>query len=243
MGILRKIIKNILPYFFVKKYQDRKTRIAMKTRISCKICDALDKERQNFVFEHHDYIRTASLALISNEIYNKNIVGNVAELGVYRGNFARIINRAFPDRKLYLFDTFEGFDERDIFTEEKMNYSTTEHRLKENNFSETNIELVLEKMVSRENCIIKKGFFPETANGINDNFVFASIDCDLYEPIYKGLHFFYERLSQGGYIMIHDYNNRNYKGTKEALLKFSKEKNVPYFPICDNMGSAVIMKG
>jgi len=205
-------------------------------QIPCGIMMALDKERKNFVFET-DYIRGSSLELIANEIYDKNIEGSVAELGVYRGDFARIINKAFPDRKLYLFDTFEGFDKRDVQTELEGNFSTGEQ-----DFSETSVELVLKKMPNNKNCIVKKGFFPETAVGINDRFSFVSIDVDLYDPMYKGLHFFYEQLNNGGYIMLHDYNNKYYNGVKAALRKFSIEKKVPYFPICDAYGSAVIMK-
>ncbi|MDR1955915.1 MAG: TylF/MycF family methyltransferase [Treponema sp.] len=101
---------------------------------------SIDTNRQNFVFEN-DYIRASTLELIANEIYDKNIGGSVAELGVYRGDFAKIINIAFPDRKLYLFDTFEGFDKRDIKTELENKYSKGDQ-----NFSESNIELVLNKM-------------------------------------------------------------------------------------------------
>lgn len=36
----------------------------------------------------------------------------VAEGGVFQGMFAAEINRYFPKNKLYLFDTFEGFDKR-----------------------------------------------------------------------------------------------------------------------------------
>ena len=203
---------------------------------TCDLMAALDKERPQFVFEH-DYIRASSLELIANEIDDKNIAGSVAELGVYRGNFAQIINKTFPDKKLYLFDTFEGFDKRDVKTEVEKNYSTGEQ-----DFSKTSVELVLDKMQNRENCIIKKGFFPETAEGVNDTFAFVSIDVDLYEPMYKGLHFFYERLNSGGYIMLHDYNNKGYKGVKAALRKFSEERKASYFPLCDAYGSAVIMK-
>jgi O-methyltransferase len=64
---------------------------------------------------------------------------------------------AFPDRKLYLFDTFEGFDERDVKIELKNNYSAGNQ-----DFSNTSVELVLNKMKHKDNCIIKKGFFPET---------------------------------------------------------------------------------
>ena len=42
--------------------------------------------------------------------------------------------------------------------------------------------------------------------------------------------------------MLHDYNNKEYNGVKIALRKFSEDKKVPYFPICDVCGSAVIMK-
>jgi O-methyltransferase len=217
-------------------YKSIKIILKKFNQVPCEIMMALDKDRKNFVFGN-DYIRASSLELIANEIYDKNINGNVAELGVYRGDFAKIINRAFSDRKLYLFDTFEGFDEKDIKTEIKNNYSTGEQ-----DFSGTSVELVLGKMETQKNCIVKKGFFPDTAAGINDNFSFVSIDVDLYEPMYKGLHFFYEKLSPGGYIMLHDYNNRRYNGVKAALRKFSEEKKVPYFPICDTWGSAIIMK-
>jgi hypothetical protein len=43
--------------------------------------------------------------------------GALAELGVYKGNSAKILHLASPMRKLYLFDTFEGFDARDVNTE------------------------------------------------------------------------------------------------------------------------------
>lgn len=200
--------------------------------ISC-----FDKERQNFVFEYSDYVRASSLELIANEIYDNNISGNVAELGVYRGDFAKLINIAFPDRKLYLFDTFEGFDKRDVNIDRENNFSSGDY-----DFSKTSVELVLNKMQNRQNCVIKKGFFPETAEDVNDNFAFVSLDCDLYDPIYKGLHYFYERLNNGGYILVHDYNNKNYSGTKAAVKKFCREKTVPYFPICDFAGSVAIMK-
>lgn len=43
-------------------------------------------------------------------INSYHLNGCVAEAGVFQGNFAKVINANFPDRKLYLFDTFEGFD-------------------------------------------------------------------------------------------------------------------------------------
>lgn len=53
-------------------------------------------------------------------IHEKNILGSVAEAGVFQGEFASVINSSFPEKILYLFDTFEGFDARDVIFEEKM---------------------------------------------------------------------------------------------------------------------------
>ena len=55
----------------------------------------------------NDYVRLATLELLCRRL--EHVPGAAAELGVYRGFFARCINHLLPDRKLYLFDSFEGF--------------------------------------------------------------------------------------------------------------------------------------
>ena len=62
----------------------------------------LDPPRNNAVL-FAEYIRAFSLELIAREINEREIPGAVAEIGVFRGEFARLINIAFPDRPLYLF--------------------------------------------------------------------------------------------------------------------------------------------
>lgn len=181
-------------------------------------------------------MRSSSLELVANEIRENNISGSVSELGVFRGEFAKLINLAFPDRKFYLFDTFEGFDEKDVKIEGNIKVNTGD-------FSKTNVEVVLNKMKYRDNCIIKKGYFPQTAEDVDDTFAFVSIDVDLYEPTYKGLCYFYPRLSRGGYIFIHDYNDgTRYTRVKEAVKKYCFDNGIAYFPLSDNCGSVIIMK-
>jgi O-methyltransferase len=184
-----------------------------------------------------DYIRLSALELVSQEIIAKNIPGNVAELGVYKGKFAKYINNYFPEKTLYLFDTFEGFDERDKTTETKENFSGGDQ-----DFSNTSVEKVLAIMPYARQCRIVKGFFPESANGIDDAFCFVSLDTDLYEPIYNGLAYFYPRLSNGGYIFIHDFNNDAYKGARKAVEQFCNENKVAFVPIPDLCGSVIIAK-
>lgn len=184
-----------------------------------------------------DYVRNSSLEMVAHEIDTGNIPGSTAELGVYRGDFARIINEVFPDRTLYLFDTFEGFDQQDLGIEKDSGFSGGTQ-----DFSGTSVEMVLEKMPNPANCVIRKGYFPESAAGVEDDFAFVSIDADLYKPIVDGLSFFYPRLARGGYIFVHDYNNDEYKGAKAAVRQFCREQGVGFFPLPDACGSAVITK-
>lgn len=190
-------------------------------------------------FRAWDYNRYSSLELCAYEIIKNEVDGNVAELGVYQGVFAAKINELFNNKKLYLFDTFEGFSTTDKKIERSQHLKTKGIDI---DFSNTSIEYVLKKMKYKECCIIKKGYFPDTTVGIEDTFCFVSIDVDLYKPIYEGLKYFYPRLNKGGYIFIHDFNNLMFPGTREAVQKFCSENQVSYFPLSDVGGSVVLTK-
>lgn len=184
-----------------------------------------------------NYIRISNFELVVQEIKDKQLKGSVAEVGVYKGEFAKFINKAFPDKKLYLFDTFEGFNEKDVHVEVSKNFSSGNQ-----DFSNTSINEVLGKMSHKESCIIKKGYFPDSLDGLEDKFCFVSLDPDLYKPILDGLEYFYPRLEKGGYIFVHDYNNDFYSGSKQAVREFCEKYNVPYVPITDSWGTVVISK-
>lgn len=184
-----------------------------------------------------DYVRYSTLGLCYEEIITNNVKGNVAELGVYKGDFSKRLNLLFSDRRIYLFDTFEGFDNKDVQIDYESGFSKGNQ-----DFSNTSLEEVMKKMPYPDKCIAKKGSFPETAYGLNDTFCFVSIDADLYEPIYQGLVFFYPKVEKGGYIFVHDFNNAEYKGAKEAVIKYCKENGINYVPIPDSGGSVIITK-
>ncbi len=185
----------------------------------------------------HDYVRYAMWELITQEMEERNIQGAIAELGVYQGASAQLLNELFPDRKLYLFDTFEGFDDRDLEVESAEKYSSGKME-----FADTSVEAVMARMPHPEQCVVRKGYFPGTSEGLDETFALVSIDTDLYLPIYEGLKYFYPRVSSGGYIFIHDYNHKKFEGSKAAVRQFSEEMKVPFLPIPDTAGSAVIMK-
>jgi len=184
-------------------------------------------------------VRVAALRLAANEINEKHIPGAVAELGVYKGDFSSEINRLFPDRKIYLFDTFEGFCPEDIEIEKKQVGSIGRTR----NFSDTSIESVREKLPHPDKAVFVRGRFPESMEKLElPEFAFVSLDPDLYEPILKGLEIFYPRLSVGGMIFIHDYNSCQFKGVRMAVDKYCNENNLFVVPLMDVHGSAVLIK-
>ncbi|MCI8743976.1 MAG: hypothetical protein HFG62_02590 [Lachnospiraceae bacterium] len=180
--------------------------------------------------------RVSSLAMVSKEIYRREIPGSVAEAGVYQGEFAKYINILFPDRKLYLFDSFDGFSESQV-VEGKDNQKQTDQWI--TTLKDTSETLVMDKMRYRDQVIIRKGYVPETLTGIDDSFAFVSLDMDIYQPTLDALEFFWARLSPGGYIFVHDYGN--YEGIDMAVTRFCSENNVGYFCLNDQM-SVVIVK-
>jgi O-methyltransferase len=186
-----------------------------------------------------DKVLLGMTQFISQEIYRHKIEGAVAELGVFRGFNASAMNHFFPDRKLYLFDTFEGFDPRDVAVDKKLGYDTTGYH----DFSDTDIGLVMSKMSHKQNIIVGKGWFPESAAGLEHvTFCFVTLDADLYQPIYEGLRWFYPRLAKGGYILVDDFNWDNYAGPRKAVEDFSREVAISYIPIPNATGSVVIGK-
>jgi O-methyltransferase len=185
-----------------------------------------------------DLVRNATVEMLSREIYQNGISGAVAELGVYQGEFASVINYHFPDRSFYLFDTFQGFDFRDAILDRRHNYSEARY-----DFSDTSVDIVLRKLPFKSKAIVKQGWFPESAEGCeNETFCFVNLDADLYNPILQGLHWFYPRLAEGGYIIVHDYNNDAYAGVKHAVQDFISTTKISYVALPDTGGSIVIGK-
>jgi hypothetical protein len=185
-----------------------------------------------------DFCRIMSIQLAAQRIVEKKIPGAIAELGVYRGELAAVLNRLFPDRTLYLFDTFEGFSHNDLSDGQEGKHS----QAAVGDFQDTSLDMVLSRMANPERIIIRKGYFPATTDGLDDSFALVSLDVDLYKPTLAGLDYFYPRLAKGGCIFIHDYNNRRYKGVRSAVEEFVDAAAVPLVQLPDFDGTAILLK-
>lgn len=183
--------------------------------------------------------RAATMRLLAEQIREKNIPGDVAELGVFRGEFAALINAAFPDRTIHLFDTFEGFPAEDVEVEQAQGLS----RARVGDFAETAEDTVKNRLPNREKAVFHRGYFPDTFHDcMEKTFAFVSVDADLYAPTAAALPLFWERLSPGGVLLVHDVNSTQFTGAGKAVREFCGEKGLLPMPVCDLHGSAVLRK-
>ncbi len=185
-----------------------------------------------------DFVRRQALKLAAELIGIRNVTGAIAELGVYQGETAAFLNGLFPDRDLHLFDTFEGFAQADVSAEAKQGFSEAQA----GDFKDTDVARVMARLPHPDRVALHQGFFPATTEGVEATFALVSLDVDLYAPTLAGLEWFYERLSTGGYIFIHDYNNRRYMGVRQAVDEFLAKVTAPVMALPDFAGSLVVLK-
>ena len=178
-----------------------------------------------------DYVRVRTLELLCAGL--GDVPGAAAELGVYRGGFARCINALLPERTLVLFDTFEGFDPAEA--QEQGDGLVGAHR-------NTSVETVLRLLPHPEKAVVRQGLFPATAAGLEtERFCLVSLDVDLEESTLAGLRWFLPRMSRGGCLLLHDYNNPRLPGVKRAVERWETEHGrLTAVPLCDANGTLVI---
>jgi len=179
----------------------------------------------------NDYVRLKTLEALCLRL--EDVPGAAAELGVYRGGFARWINELLPQRRLFLFDSFEGFD-------------PDESASCGGGFVEAHRRAAAGRVLSRmphpEKVLLRQGFFPQTAQGLEqERFALVSLDADLEESTLAGLRFFLPRMSEGGYVLLHDYMNPRLPGVRHALDRFEAENGrLKAVPLCDVNGTLVV---
>ncbi len=186
---------------------------------------------------YYDKIRFYSIWFQIERLIKEKVVGDFAELGVHKGETAKLIHEMNSTQKLHLFDTFEGFNENDLLYE---NEHGRKHTTQE--FSDTDLETVKKYIHGNDHVIFHPGYFPATSIGLeNEKFSFVHLDADLYLPTITGLNFFYPRLSPGGVIIVHDYNH-SWDGIKKAFDEFMPTIPESLIELTDWKGSVMIMK-
>jgi hypothetical protein len=193
--------------------------------------------RGNKINNNGDTSRFMGLMLNLRQLLDEKIDGDFAELGVWKGNSAAILAAyaAKSGKRLFLFDTFSGFDTRDLVGEDEG---------KKLEFEDTSIDFVRETTGHDDITTYVKGFFPEsiTPEVTQQKFALVHLDCDLYMPMKAALEFFYPRMPIGGMMILHDYSSGCWEGSTRAIDEFYKAtgEHVTLWP--DKSGTAMIRK-
>ena len=183
-----------------------------------------------------DIVRLLFLLLNLGYGDREKVSGDFAEVGVYKGHTSAVLAHYAQklQRRLWLYDTFSGFDQRD-------GAKVTGH---ENMFADTSAKSVLQRIGKTDHVRLIEGYFPQSVpeEAYRQTYAVVHLDCDLRDPIEAGLAFFYPRMHPGGMIIVHDYANPAWPGAHAAVNAFLQRHRVTYTMIPDKSGSLVLYK-
>ncbi len=161
--------------------------------------------------------------------------GAIAEIGVYKGGTAKLMAMVAPNKKFYLFDTFEGMPGQEIVAD----LAVDVHQA--GDFDDTSIEAVGRLLGNSPNLHFRKGYFPETTVGLeNERFAFVHVDGDIYQTTLDALRFFYPRMTIGGTMIFDDYEWPMCPGVKLAMDEYLADK--PEQRFVKNEFQAILIK-
>ncbi len=174
---------------------------------------------------------------IVNEIEEKKIGGSFVECGVARGGcsalMALVSSEYKSDRKVWLFDSFEGlpeptFEDKASVIENLFRRDRSRSILKKGyclgTYEQVSELLFSTLRLDKKNIFLVKGWFQDTLPSHSDKIggiSFLRIDADWYESTKCCLDNLYDEVITGGYILIDDYH---LAGCKKAVDEFLEKR-------------------
>ena len=143
-------------------------------------------------------------------------------------NFSLLSEIEDRGRKIWGFDSFEGFPETSINDEtDRTGKGKGHYKTNEKSVIQFLINSGLEKDTLDAQVQLVKGFFPHSFEKYNDEpIALLHLDCDLYKSYMYSLEYFYPLVQEGGVIVFDDYGRKSWPGAKIAVDEFftGKEK-------------------
>lgn len=152
---------------------------------------------------------------------------NVAEIGAYRGgnSLLTLLNNSEVIDRYDIIDSFEGFPNL-------AKYDPAKFKKGDYNVDCT-FEEIKDLFASYNNTRVIKGFVPEVFDKLDKNDVYDIVfyDCDLYQPALDTFEYYWSKIVQGGYMIVHDYctETGGFEGVKKATDEFYKKQITSYW--------------
>jgi O-methyltransferase len=175
------------------------------------------------------------LYTIGTDVINRNIDGAFVECGVYNGGSAGAISLALKDsnKHIWLYDSFEGMPEvGEVDGEDAKKYI---------GLCVGTIEMVSRSMdiagVGKESFTIRKGWFEESFKlTLPEKIAILHVDCDWYDSVMLTFNTFYDRVENGGIIIVDDFGH--WEGCREAVYDFLNSRGLK--PLFERFGHSQI---
>jgi len=159
------------------------------------------------------------------------VPGDIVECGVRFGKSTYYIASGAPDRRLHVYDSFEGLSKP---TDEDGEYWKAGDCL-------ASLDEFTRNLADHANRMtIHAGWLPGTLPAQPDPIAFLHLDVDLYEPTKAALECFYPAIVPGGVIVCDDYGSTLCPGAKQAFDEFFADK--PERPVSILTGQCIINK-
>lgn len=167
------------------------------------------------------------LRLVAEELLKvAHLPGDVVDLGAYRGGTSLLLNRLVPDKRLHIFDTWEG---------NPYNDELCHHKKGEWSCSMEECRKVVGNLID---VMYHKGVFPESVpesytkewdrSGFGPEFCFVYVDMDTYQATLDAIKFFLPRLVTGGRLLFDDYGWEPCSGVKKAVDECFPQEEYKY---------------
>lgn len=172
-------------------------------------------------------------------IVKNNIDGDFVECGVWKGGcvlaMAMVLDSLNTDKKLYLFDTFEGMTKPEDIDVNDIGIKawTWYEKLKKDDKSNwcyaplDFVREVFEKYSLDKNLIFVKGDVSNTLqikSNLPDKIALLRLDTDWYESTKIELEILYPLLEKKGVLLIDDYGY--WKGSQKAVDEYLKNNDI-----------------
>ena len=142
--------------------------------------------------------------------------GHIVEFGCYVGTTSVPMAKrlAATDKKLYVYDSFEGLPEKTIEDQ-----SPAGLQFKSGELAASKKQLIKNfKQAGLTLPVITKGWFSEISNEqVPQSICFAYLDGDYYLSILDPLKLIWNKLSPGAIILVDDYANEALPGASKAV--------------------------
>ncbi len=210
--------------------------------------DLTDEERKNIMSVRQMTMtsmeRMVSLSRAIDHLEKNNIAGDIVECGVWKGGSMMLVARKLIqhgniNRKLFLFDTFEGMSEPGKEDVSQIDNTSAQELLNaagrldgDNVWCYSSLDQVKGNLASTgypfENIVFVKGKVEDTLphQGIG-TIALLRLDTDWYESTRHELETLYDKLVVGGILILDDYGH--WGGSRKAVDEFIEKRQLNIF--------------